>query len=193
MAYISYALRRFMLTPAVRPAAALYSTAAKSTSKPTAGAEFRDLFSPKKIKKNWELAPLVIIMSGAVVGLCGYIVYASQTRDDVRFFSKTNSETTDLLNPKKRKLIIVNQKYLPMTELHEIYEEMRKAEEEAKIQREAEEEQARKEAEEAQTQEKTGEIEAGTKAALSSAASDYTVDEGKNSDLNLDNKEGGKE
>ncbi|CAD7091900.1 unnamed protein product [Hermetia illucens] len=43
-----------MLTPAVRPAAALYSTAAKSTSKPTAGAEFRDLFSPKKIKKNWE-------------------------------------------------------------------------------------------------------------------------------------------
>lgn len=80
-----------------------------------------------------------------------------------------------------------------MTELHEIYEEMRKAEEEARIQREAKEEQARKEAEEAQTQEKTGEIEAGTKAALSSAASDYTVDEGKNSDLNLDNREGGKE
>ncbi|CAD7091902.1 unnamed protein product [Hermetia illucens] len=67
-------------------------------------------------------------MSGAVVGLCGYIVYASQTRDDVRFFSKTNSETTDLLNPKKRKLVVFDQEYRPLNAVAEAYKGMESTE-----------------------------------------------------------------
>lgn len=45
-------------------------------------------------------------MVGAGVGLCSYIVYASQTRESVVFkkSNKTLSQSMDLLNPKALKV-----------------------------------------------------------------------------------------
>lgn len=54
----------------------------------------------------FQVLPLVFIMVGAGIGLCGYIVYASQTRESVVFkkSNKTLSQSMDLLNPKALKV-----------------------------------------------------------------------------------------
>ncbi|GAB0088870.1 AGAP013039-PA [Sergentomyia squamirostris] len=64
-----------------------------------------------------------------MIGMGGFIVYSSQTRDNLVFrkTSKPHWQTMDLENPRSLKMRVVNQPYVPMTELSSLYKDMESA------------------------------------------------------------------
>ncbi|XP_040158772.1 uncharacterized protein LOC120897758 [Anopheles arabiensis] len=75
-------------------------------------------FTIADMKKNPAVLPLVFIMTTAVVGCTSFMLYCSQTRTDVSFDKKTfQYDTMDVMDPKQRKILVFNQKYLPNPEL----------------------------------------------------------------------------
>lgn len=112
--------------------------------------EMRPLFTFKRLKKQYELYPLFLILNLFLASFIAYICFRIFVSvDDARWGKnwKTNAEKVDLLNPRKRRLLVFNQEYPPMEELHSIYQEMEEAEkqlaeEEAAARAAAEEEEA---------------------------------------------------
>ncbi|KAG5682175.1 hypothetical protein PVAND_011543 [Polypedilum vanderplanki] len=75
-----------------------------------------------------QVLPLVFIIGGAITGLCGFIIYASNTRVDVGF-NRSNpqiSDSMDMMNPSVNKIRVLNQKYEPMPELAAALDVVRK-------------------------------------------------------------------
>ncbi|XP_035897231.1 uncharacterized protein LOC118505489 [Anopheles stephensi] len=77
-------------------------------------------FTMADMKKNPAVIPLVLIMTTAVVGCTGFILYSSGTRTDVSLNKKVFPfDTMDAMHPQKKKIFVFNQKYEPNPELKE--------------------------------------------------------------------------
>lgn len=85
-----------------------------------------DAFRWSGMKRHPAVIPLVALISATICGLCGFILYSANSRENVVFIKgkKTISESMDLLNPEKRKLYIANQQYRPLTEVEKLYKDM---------------------------------------------------------------------
>ncbi|XP_055684060.1 normal mucosa of esophagus-specific gene 1 protein-like [Lutzomyia longipalpis] len=104
-------------------------------------AEFRPVSHRKAFGFSWQgmkhhkaVVPLVVLISCTVVGMIGFIVYCSQTRDNLVFrkTSKPHWQTMDLENPRALKIRVVNQEYAAMNELSSVYRDMYSGKEEQK-------------------------------------------------------------
>uniref|UniRef100_A0A1L8DWI5 Protein with signal anchor n=2 Tax=Nyssomyia neivai TaxID=330878 RepID=A0A1L8DWI5_9DIPT len=87
------------------------------------------------MKHHKAVMPLVILISCTMVGMSGFIIYATQTRDNLVFrkSSKPRWQTMDLENPKALKIRVVNQEYAAMNELSSVYRDMYTGKEEQKM------------------------------------------------------------
>ncbi|XP_052868617.1 uncharacterized protein LOC128274447 [Anopheles cruzii] len=75
-------------------------------------------FNYTSMKKNPAVLPLVVIIATAVAGVSGFMVYCGFTRTDVSLDKKVfEHDTMDVMDPKKRKILVFNQQYPAMPEL----------------------------------------------------------------------------
>ncbi|XP_046396837.1 normal mucosa of esophagus-specific gene 1 protein-like isoform X2 [Ischnura elegans] len=84
------------------------------------------------VLQRFELLPIITIVGAVSTGVVAAIAYATY-KLDIQFDRRREPRIDtmiDLLNPRSKKLITIQQEYKPMTELHAILTEMKQAEKE---------------------------------------------------------------
>lgn len=82
-------------------------------------------FGLRAFKKFPELIPLAAIISTACVGAASFMAYALATKPDVRVNKSSDLPPWERVKATEpRKMVVMNQKYLPIPELEKLKKEI---------------------------------------------------------------------
>ncbi|XP_046334928.1 normal mucosa of esophagus-specific gene 1 protein-like [Haliotis cracherodii] len=82
-------------------------------------------FGMRAFKRFPELIPLCVIIGGACVGACSFMGYALYTKPDVRINKSDAVPPWEKVRATEcRKMVTLNQKYIPIPELEKLREEI---------------------------------------------------------------------